>query len=177
MEPTAPTTAAPGAICPPVPVLPGGQATVSGFADIQGIKGESTNVRHRDEIDIVTLSWCVTNAAGAGGGGAGRAAFDGLVIGKHTDLATVPLVEAAATGRHLAEAVITLERGGRESFPFLRVELEDVLVTRVNSSWRGGLPDEEVSLAFGKVCWEYRRSPGPGGAVRFCFDLQANSQV
>jgi len=28
--------AAPGAICPPVPGLPGGQATVAGFADLGG---------------------------------------------------------------------------------------------------------------------------------------------
>src|SRR5215207_2671932 len=103
-----PRTAAPGAICPPVPDLPGGDATVS------GIPGESASMGHRDEIDIVTLHWCVTNETGpggGGGGGAGRAVVDGVVIGKHTDLATVPLVEACAAGRHIEQVVITLERG------------------------------------------------------------------
>jgi type VI protein secretion system component Hcp len=46
-----------------------------------------------------------------------------------------------------------------------------VVVTRVSSSWSGGLPDEEVSLGFGKVCWEYRRKPA-ASAVRSCFDLR-----
>ncbi|HET9291229.1 MAG TPA: type VI secretion system tube protein Hcp, partial [Actinomycetes bacterium] len=60
----------------------------------------ATAAGHRDEIDLVTLHRCVTNQTdpGGGGGGAGKAVFDGVVIGKHTDLATVPLVEAAATG-------------------------------------------------------------------------------
>lgn len=158
-----------------MPDLPGGQATVDGFADIDGIPGESGTVGHKDEIDIVTLHWCVTHETGPGGGGggeAGRAVLDGVVIGKHTDLATVPLVEAAATGQHLQRATITLERGGKQAFPFLVVEVEDVVVTRVNFSWSGGMPDEEVALGFGKICWEYRRSPA-ASPVRFCFDLRS----
>jgi len=66
--------------------------------------------------------------------------------------------------------VITLERGAKPPFRFLTVELEDVIVTRVNSSWSGGLPDEEVSLGFNRICWEYRRGPG-ASAVGFCFDV------
>ena len=167
--------AAPGAICPPVPDLPGGQATVSGFAEVDGIPGESTTKGHEHEIDIVTLHWCVTQQTGpaGGGGSAGKAVVDGVVVGKHTDLATVPLVEAAATGRHIERVVITLERGAKPPFPFLVVELEDVIVTRVNSSWSGGLPDEEVAFAVGRICWEYRRSP-TASPVRFCFDLQSS---
>jgi type VI protein secretion system component Hcp len=99
---------------------------------------------------------------------------DGVVVGKHTDLATVPLVEAAATGQHIERVVITLERGAKPPFAFLVVELEEVVVTRVNSSWSGGLPDEEVAFAFGGICWEYRRSPG-ATPVRFCFDLRSSS--
>jgi type VI protein secretion system component Hcp len=110
-----------------VPDLPGGQATVGGFADIDGIPGESATVGHKDEIDIVTLHWCVTHetgTGGGGGGGAGRAVLDGVVV------------------------------------------------TRVNFSWSGGMPDEEVALGFGKICWEYRRSPA-ASPVRFCFDLRS----
>jgi len=65
--------------------------------------------------------------------------------------------------------------GAKPAFAFLVVELEDVVVTRVNASWSGGgLPDEEVAFGFGKVCWEYRRAPGTA-PVRFCFDLGSNS--
>ena len=49
-----------------------------------------------------------------------------------------------------------------------------MVVTRVNASGSGGMSDEEVSLGFGKVCWEYRRSPA-ASPVRFCFDLRSGS--
>jgi type VI secretion system secreted protein Hcp len=175
---SAPTTGAPGAICPPVPDLSGGRGRVDAFADIDGIPGESVNARHADEIDVFSLSWCVTNAGNVGGGGgAGRPTFDNLVLGKHTDLATVPLVQAAATGSQIQTAVITLERAGATPFAFLVIELQDVRVTRVNTGWEGNQPDEQVSLAFAEVCWEYRSQDATGAVGetrRFCFDVQAN---
>lgn len=48
--------AVPGAVCPPVPDLAGGQGLVNAFAAITGIPGESANARHRNEIDLVSLS-------------------------------------------------------------------------------------------------------------------------
>jgi hypothetical protein len=142
----APTTGAPGAICPPVPDLSGGRGRVDAFAAIDGIPGESVNARHADEIDVFSLSWCVTNAGGVGGGGgAARPTFDNIVLGKHTDLATVPLVEAAATGRQIDNAVITLERAGATPFAFLTIARER---PRDQSEQRlGGQPARRAGLA------------------------------
>jgi type VI secretion system secreted protein Hcp len=173
-----PTTGAPGAICPPVPDLSGGRGRVDAFAAVDGIPGESVNARHAGEIDVFSLSWCVTNAGGVGGGGgAGRPTFDNIVLGKHTDLATVPLVQAVATGRQIQNAVITLERAGATPFAFLVIELEDVQVTRVNTGWEANQPDEQVSLSFAEACWEYRSQDATGAVGetrRFCFDVQGN---
>ncbi len=69
---------------------------------------------------------------------------------------------------------ITLERGGATPFAFLVIELEDVRVTRVNSGWEGNQPDEQVSLAFAEVCWEYRSQDATGGVGetrRFCSEV------
>jgi hypothetical protein len=84
---------------------------------------------------------------------------------------------AGRGGRHRPAPLVghhQPERGAKLAFPFLVVELENVVVTRMNASWSGGMPDEEVSLGFGKVCWEYRRSPA-ASPVRFCFDLRSGS--
>jgi hypothetical protein len=38
-------------------------------------------------------------------------------------------------------------------------------------------PDEQVSLAFAEVCWEYRDQDATGGVGntrRFCFDVAGN---
>ena len=47
------------------------------FLKIDGIPGESTDVNHKDEIDVLSWSWGVTQTGGSGGGGggAGKAAF------------------------------------------------------------------------------------------------------
>ena len=46
------------------------------FAKIGDIKGESRDAKHKDEIEVLSFSWGVTNAASTGtggGGGAGKA--------------------------------------------------------------------------------------------------------
>ena len=43
------------------------------FAKIGDIKGESTDSKHKDEIEVLSFSWGVTNSAKIKGGGAGKA--------------------------------------------------------------------------------------------------------
>jgi type VI secretion system secreted protein Hcp len=46
------------------------------FAKLGDIKGESLDDKHKDEIEVLSFSWGVTNTGSAGtggGGGAGRA--------------------------------------------------------------------------------------------------------
>ena len=48
------------------------------FAKIGDIKGESLDIKHKDEIEVLSFSWGVANAgpSGSGGGsGAGKATF------------------------------------------------------------------------------------------------------
>ena len=48
------------------------------FAKIGDIKGESTDSKHKDEIEVLSFSWGVTNSAKIKGGGAGKATFTDL---------------------------------------------------------------------------------------------------
>ena len=69
---------------------------------IDGIKGESTDARHRDEIVVDSWTWGVANAAppaGGGGGGAGKPSFSDLSFTHRVDRAS-PLIRqtASATG-------------------------------------------------------------------------------
>ena len=50
-------------------------AAVDYFIKFDGIKGESADAKHKDEIDVESWSWGETNAgapAAGGGGGAGK---------------------------------------------------------------------------------------------------------
>lgn len=173
--------AAPNALCPDVPDLRGPDSGVDGFARIAGIPGESTDAAHADQIDIVTLTTCVTQTGGSGGGGgggAGRPVLDDVVIGKHADRATPLLLSAVATGRHIQDAEIALVRSGQR-FTFLRIRLQDVVVTRVNSNWLAGSPDEQVALGYASICWDYfpqNRDGSPGAAITACADRNGTAR-
>ena len=72
------------------------------FAKIGDIKGESADAKHKDEIEVLSFSWGVTNAASSvagGGGGAGRATFQDLSIVHTIDKASPRLLHAAPRAR------------------------------------------------------------------------------
>jgi len=148
------------------------------FAKIGDIKGESLDVKHKDEIEVLSFSWGVTNPGSVipgGGGGAGRATFQDLAIVHHIDKASPLLMKACATGTHLKEATITHRKGHQE---FLVVKMNDVFITSVTHGGSSDQPgSESVSLAFAKVDLEYRGQKPDGSldtAIHFKYDLKAN---
>ena len=71
------------------------------FAKIGDIKGESLDAKHKDEIEVLSFSWGVSNAGSSssgGGCGAGKATFQDLSIVHGIDEATPALLKACATG-------------------------------------------------------------------------------
>jgi len=86
---------------------------VSIFARVGTIKGESRDVKHPDEIEVLTWSWGVSQSgattAGAGGG-AGKASFQDLTLTHHVDKASPALMRACAAGEHIKDATIVLRK-------------------------------------------------------------------
>ena len=153
------------------------------FAKIGDIKGESLDSKHKDEIEVLSFSWGLTNGAniGAGGGaGAGKATFQDLSIVHTIDKASPLLLKACATGEHLKEATITHRKAGKGQQEYLVVKMNDVIVTGVT---HGGSGDsghtENVTLSFAKVALEYKPQKPDGSldaGVFFKYDLKANKE-
>ena len=104
------------------------------FAKIGTIKGESKDVKHPGEIDVLSWAWGVTQTgsmAHGGGGGAGKASFQDLTFTHRIDKATPLLLKACATGEHIPEATIAVRKAGKGQQDYLVVKLSDVLVTSV----------------------------------------------
>jgi len=103
------------------------------FAKIGDIKGESLDDKHKDEIEVLSFSWGVTNAGissgGGGGAGAGKATFQDLSIVHHVDKASPLLLKACATGTHLKDATITHRKAGKGQQEYLVVKMNDVIIT------------------------------------------------
>ena len=151
------------------------------FAKIGDIKGESLDDKHKDEIEVLSFSWGVTNTGSAGtggGGGAGRATFQDLTIVHTIDKASPLLMKAWATGEHLKEATITHRKAGKGQQEYLVVKLNDVLITGVvHGGTSGAAASETVSLVFGKVDFEYKPQKADGSldaGIHFKFDIKSS---
>ena len=153
------------------------------FAKIGDIKGESLDDKHKDEIEVLSFSWGVTNHAAmpsGGGGGAGKATFQDLSIVHKIDKASPLLMRACATGTHLKEATITQRKAGKGQQEFLIIKMNDIIITSVtDGGTTGEAGSETVSLGFAKIELQYK-AVKPDGAldagIYFKYDLKAHKE-
>lgn len=152
---------------------------------IDGIEGESLDEKHKNEIEIDSFSWGVTNMGGAargGGGGTGKADFTDISFSKQADKSSPKLVKAAASGEHLKKAVLSCRKasGKGGQVEYLKVVLEDVMVSSYQTGGSAGassIPMDQFSLNFAKVSYEYMPQKADGtleGAVSAAYDRATN---
>ena len=159
-------------------------AAVDYFLKIDTIKGEATDQKHKDEIDILSFSWGVSQSGGmsyGGGGGAGKAAFQDLSFMHRYDKASPRLAQACAIGEHIKSATLVARKAGKEQQEYLIIKLSDLLVTGVQPSAGGGdIPMESVTLNYTKVELEYKPQKADGtldAGVKFVYDLKLQKQA
>jgi type VI secretion system secreted protein Hcp len=154
------------------------------FARIGTIKGESQDAKHKDEIDVLSWSWGVSQsgiAGHGGGGGAGKASFHDFNFTHHVDKASPLVMKACATGQHISDATITVRKAGKGQQEYLIIKMTDILVTSVSTSVsaEGGTTIESVVLAFAKVDLEYKPQKPDGSldvGLHFKYDLKAQKE-
>jgi type VI secretion system secreted protein Hcp len=151
------------------------------FLKIDGIRGESQDRQHRDEIELQSFAWGNSSAesqGGASGTASGKVTFQDFQFTSLASKAGPQLMLHCATGKHTPRAVMTGRReGGRASQEYLKIMLEDVLVGSYlsnGSSSDGGAPMDTASLRFGKIEVEYREFKADGSignTVKASFDI------
>ena len=153
------------------------------FAKLGDIKGESLDDKHKDEIELLSWSWGVTNAKApltGSGGGKGKATFHDLSFTHKIDKASPLLLKGCATGQHLKEATITRRKAGKGQQEYLVIKMNDVVITSVAEEDDGGSGQvEAVTLAFAKVDLEYRPQKQDGSldaGIHFKYDIKANKE-
>lgn len=154
------------------------------FLRIDGIKGESTDDRHREWIEVLSFSWGCSQQAGAsqagsGGRSSGRTDFADLTIAKPLDAATPLLFKACAKGEHLKEVTLELCRVGGDNLKFMEYKMGDVTVSGVAVSGDGGGDaTESVSFNYGRIQQTYTKQKHAdgtgGGSVQAGWDLHGN---
>jgi len=154
------------------------------FLKLTGIKGESKDKTHSGEIHIESLSWGMTQQGTFGtahGGGAGKVSFHDISFTKYMDTSTCALSLHCATGKHIPEGLITVRKAGDKPLEYLKIKLNDILVSGISTAGHGSdLLTENVTLNFGKINIEYQEqkpdgSGQPGGSMGF--DISQNTKL
>ncbi len=161
-------------------------AQVDYFLKIPGVDAESTDDKHKGEIEVESFSWGATQSGTAGhgaGAGAGKVAPQDFHFVKKLDKASSRLFIACATGEHFKSATLTARKAGGGQQEYLKITMDDVLVSsyQVGGSAQGDIvPTDQVSLNFAKleISYKEQKSDGSlGGEAKQKYDFAANKKV
>ena len=159
------------------------------FLKIDGVDAESSDSKHKGEIEILSFHWGVSQAitgtvSSTGTFSGQRCDMTALAIVKQLDKSSPKLAQACAAGDHFKEATLTLSRAGGDKQPYMKYKLSDVLIENVStggsSQGEGGVPSEEVGLRYAKIELEYTvvgTDGKPAGSVPGGWDLKENKKV
>lgn len=150
------------------------------FLKLDGIKGESVDDKHKDEIEVLSFSWGVNNlsiGSATGGAGAGKASFQDFHFTKKTDKASPQLMLHCATGEHIKDALITVRNGGDSKstgLEFMTIKLTDLLVSSLADKSDAGDegPEESLTLNFAQIQFSFM--PEQGDTQTVGWDLKTN---
>jgi type VI secretion system secreted protein Hcp len=123
------------------------------FLKLDGIKGESTDKTHKDQIEITSFSIGATNTGGqssGGGGGQGKVSFNSFTITKKVDKSSPTLFAAVTSGKHIASAEVSFsKKSGGKPLDYLVFKMSPILVTSLKLG--GQNPTEQVTFSFAKM--------------------------
>ena len=155
------------------------------FLKLDGIKGESTADKHKDEIDIMSFSWGLTQAgtAGFGGGaGAGKVQIQDFHFTSKVSKASPQLFLSCASGKHIPSATLTARKAGERQQEFLVIKMNDILVSSYQAAGAtgGDLPTDQFSLNFAQIEYTYteqKADGSSGGDNSAGWDLKGNVKL
>ena len=140
------------------------------FMKLSGIKGESRDKSHKEEIDVLAWSWGMSNSGTAhigGGAGAGKANFQDISFTKYIDLSSPKLMLHCANGGHIDEAVLTIRKAGTNPLEYIVITMKECMITSLSTGGSGGEDrlTENVTINFAQVAVAYKAQNAQGGAA------------
>jgi type VI secretion system secreted protein Hcp len=128
------------------------------FLKIDGIPGESSDDKHKNEIDVLSFSFGISRQNERG-----RPSIADFSIVKTVDTSSPLLFDAACQGDTVKSALFTARKAGKGQQEFLIITMEQVLISSVQHSGApgtDGVPMESVSLDFQSLEMEvFKQNP------------------
>lgn len=155
------------------------------YLQIDGIKGESQDDKHKDWIECGSVNWGIiqprsATASTGGGHTAERAELQEVTLSKVVDLSSPILMQYCAMGKTMPKAKFEFMRADGQGVPikYFEIELENVLIGAIHPGIEAGsFLGEHVSLKFSKIMWRYTQQKiggGVGGSTVGGWDCAAN---
>jgi type VI secretion system secreted protein Hcp len=158
-------------------------AQVDMFLKIEGtrqgpIKGEASDAKHKDEIEVLAWSWGMEGNF-IQGQAAGRTNVHELKVTKLVDSGTTALMSCLRNNEVINKAVLSVRKaGGQDPVEYFKITVEKAHITSLIAQ-SGGEDDparltEQLSISFGKVSVEYVPQGADGvrrGGMTFETDL------
>lgn len=133
--------------------------------EIDGIKGESQDSKHKGTIELASFSWGVAQTGGhsaGGGGGAGKSHFQDLHCTASVNVSSPVLMLACASGEHIKKATLFVRKAGKDQHDYYKVEMSDLLISGYQSGGSHEVPTDQFSLNFAKITFQYQEQNEKG---------------
>ncbi len=155
------------------------------FLKLGDIKGESSDGKHKGEIDILSWSWGAsqTGTTHMGtGGGAGKVSVQDLSFTKFIDRSSPDLLLYICNGKHIKNALLTVRKAGGDPLEYLKINMEDLIISGLSTGGSGGEDrlTENVTLNFARVKYDYTPQKPDGTAdspLTTGWDIAANQKL
>ncbi len=138
------------------------------YLALDGIKGESTVEKYKDQIEIMNFSYsCFQPVSEARSGGihtSGRANHGTVNFSKYTDIATADILAAMWAGKTIKDATLrAVTNNGDAIIEYMTITLTNVVFTNFSIHGSGNsVSSEEISLSFSKIKVEYHNQGEDG---------------
>jgi type VI secretion system secreted protein Hcp len=156
------------------------------YLQIEGIKGESQDEKHKDWIEVSGVHWGIhqprsATASTAGGHTAERVEMSDISFSKLADMSSPILAQNCAAGKTIPKAKFEFFRadGNGTRVKYFEMALTNVLIGMVKPHLGGddSYLIETVNLRYSKVNWTYTQQKiggGAGGSTIGGWDLATN---
>ncbi len=139
-------------------------AAVDYFLKIDGIEGESQDSKHKNQIEMHSWSWGVSNTGSAHSGpgsGAGKSTAQDFHFVMSVSKASPKFMLACASGEHFDGQKVTVyaRKAGKQQQEYLTWKFTDVLISSYQTGGSGSadiLPTDQISFNFAKCEVEYK---------------------
>jgi type VI secretion system secreted protein Hcp len=155
------------------------------FLELDGIKGEAQDGKHKDKIDVLAWSWGASQSGTThmgSGSGSGKVSVQDISVTKYVDKSSATLLQHVASGKHINKGQLIVRKAGDKPLEYITIDFKDIIVTAVSGGGSGGEDrlTENVTLNFGEFKYVYttQNKDGSGGPkVEFGWNIAKNEKA